>query len=214
MKYLSINDSAKYINKSKSSIKRILNKLKQEGVESYKEHPIVQREPLPTGHSKIYILELYLSEVILNNKQEAQEVKRPINEPLNELLNEPLIESLKEQIEFLKSKLNTQDKQIEHYLVLEEQILERFKDLQESLKITQHQLQQQTTIAEQRYRLLNEKKQKQNFESYDDVEAEDLTEQTENLSKHRQDVLKSEMNKNQDIYEWLKNNTFDRRKDD
>lgn len=206
MKYLSINDSAKYINKSKSSIKRILNKLKQEGVESYKEHPIVQREPLPTRHFKIYILELYLSEVILNNKQEAQEVKRPINEPL--------IESLKEQIEFLKSKLNTQDKQIEHYLVLEEQILERFKDLQESLKITQHQLQQQTELAEQRYRLLNEKKQKQSFESYDDIEAEDLTEQTENLAKHRQDVLKSEMSKNQDIYEWLEQNSFNRRKDD
>ena len=199
MKYYNLKEVASITGFSVRTIQRKFAKLSQSEKDKN-----VKYVALTSGNRMIQYSEWFVDSI--KPTQNDRTTKDDVLNSSNDVLETKLIDSLKEQITFLKSNLSQQQKQIEHYLVLEQKILDRFQDLQESLKITQHQLQQQTELAEHRHRLLLEEQNKQkqsftnnteSFENYDDVEE-----------------VKEENNEPLDIYDWLEQNSYNRRKED
>jgi hypothetical protein len=192
MSYLNIKEATKYIKKSDSTIRNYLRALKHSGVKQYQGKDILTYKTLKNNSKQIFILKSYLDSLVNSDKSINTHFDRQIDTQLTPD-STSLIEALKDHITTLKEELENKNKQINEFLVLEQKAIDR--------------IQEQNHIIHQLNTIIKDK------ESPKFIEAEDLTEQADNLSKHRQDVLKSEMNKNQDIYDWLEQNSYNRTKD-
>ena len=210
MSYLNIKEAIEYTGKSNSTLRNHLRTLKASGNKTFNGKEILSYKLLKNNSKQIFILKDYLDSVYNADKSNNIQTDTQITSD-----STSLIEALKDHITTLKEELSNRNKQIDDFLILEQRAMERIQE-------QNHIIHQLNTIIDEKQKVIESKSNntvKQSFtEDIESVESldeqEDLTEQTQNLAKHRQDVLKSEMSKNQDIYEWLEQNSFNRRKDD
>lgn len=199
MEYLSLKEAQSYLSKSESTLRGIVRGVKGQENKLFDGNHILKFDTLKNRSKKIYILKAYLDS-LFNIV--------PIDSPIND---DALSDGLKDRyIDRLEKELDNKSKEIENFLELEAQIIDRFKELQESLKRTQFQLQQQTeltSIKDKELKKLQElevfKKQDSiNTENIEEVKGEEVKESPddkpnnfESLNKKRQDVLKDILDK-------------------
>ena len=206
MEYLSLKEAIEYTGKSESTLRGIVRGLKGQENKVFEGIQVLNFDTLLNRSKKIYILKDYLNDLY---KIE------PINTTYQDNMSSDRLND--RYIDRLEKELDNKQKEIENFLELEAQIIDRFKELQEALKRTQYQLQQQTELTAKKDLLLNEYEQnptpKKEAPIYakdiEDVKSKDvklsddptqLAGQTmmtfeekkiqENLSNHRQDILK------------------------
>lgn len=119
--FLTIKEAAAAVNKSESSIKRFVNRIKNETPKKYKDSKYFKFEKLKTGHQKIYINEHFLNSSF-------------------EVFNGSTMNSSSEQLEdirasiylktigILEKELDQKNKQIDELLNNQRESLERQKE--------------------------------------------------------------------------------------
>ena len=206
MEYLSLKEAIEYTGKSESTLRGIVRGLKGQENKVFEGSQVLKFDTLFNRSKKIYILKDYL-----NDLYKIEPINTTYqNDRSSDRLNDRYIDRLEKE-------LDNKQKEIENFLDLEAQIIDRFKELQEALKRTQYQLQQQTELTAKKDLLLNEYEQNLTLKKeapihdkdIEDVKSKDvklsddptqLPGQTmmtfeekkiqENLSNHRQDILK------------------------
>lgn len=195
MEYLTIKEAIDYTGKSESTLRGVIRGIKTQRKQTFEGVNLLKFDTLVNRSKKIYILKAYLDHIynLAPSKNTYQD----------NTLNDRYIDRLEKE-------LDNKQKEIDNFLELEAQIIERFGELQEALKRTQYQLQQQTQIAQERLEkleLLEEKKKTvevENIEGEQVEEEQDLDEKEiqSRLSKKREEVLRSKM-KTKNFYDYL-----------
>jgi len=228
MEYLSLKEAIEYTGKSESTLRGIVRGLKGQENKVFEGGQVLKFDTLVNRSKKIYILKSYL-----NDLYKIEPIKTTYQDDrFSDRLNDRYIDRLEKE-------LDNKQKQIENFLELEAQIIDRFKELQEALKRTQYQLQQQTELTAKKDLLLKElqqnptpKKEDSNIsENIEDVKSEEVKlsddptqlpgqtimsfedekEIQQNLSNHRQDVLKDILSKGEREAEARRNRVRDHR---
>lgn len=107
--FLSIKDSALFVNKSESSIKRMIANVKSSDPKKYKNTQFFKFETLRTGKEKIYISKAFLIEKFNGSSNDS------MNGSSNGS-NEPFSEVYLKTIHILEQELQEKNKQIESLL--------------------------------------------------------------------------------------------------
>jgi hypothetical protein len=116
MEFIDITNSAKRMQKSVSTIKRMIATVKKNNPEDYANKEFFKFEPLSTGNEKIYINTDYLVNYFNGSKSEP--VNHSTNHSKNYSTSEPVTGSApetlyKELFEVLKRELEVKNSQIE-----------------------------------------------------------------------------------------------------
>jgi len=193
MEYLSLKEAIEYTGKSESTLRGIVRGLKGQENKVFEGSQVLKFDTLVNRSKKIYILKDYL-----NDLYKIEPIKTTYQDNRSsDRLNDRYIDRLEKE-------LDNKQKEIENFLDLEVQIIDRFKELQEALKRTQYQLQQQTELTAKKDLLLNEYEQnltsKKDAPIYTndikDVKSEEVIlpgepePSLDKLNKQRQDILK------------------------
>lgn len=193
MEYLSLKEAIEYTGKSESTLRGIVRGLKGQENKVFEGSQVLKFDTLVNRSKKIYILKSFL-----NDLYKIEPIKTTYQDNRSsDRLNDRYIDRLEKE-------LDNKQKEIENFLDLEVQIIDRFKELQEALKRTQYQLQQQTELTAKKDLLLNEYEQnltsKKDAPIYTndikDVKSEEVIlpgepePSLDKLNKQRQDILK------------------------
>lgn len=212
MTYLNIKEAIEYTSKSNSTIRNHLRSLKTRGIKQYKGKDILTYKKLKNRSSQVFILKDYLDSVYNINMS----INKSINTQFDMQItrdSDSLIDALKDHIQTLKEELRNKNKQINEFLILEQKAIDRIQE-------QNHIIHQLNIIIDDRKTLNTDTIKEPIIEEVESIEEEesceakeDLTEQTENLSQKRKEILNKEMNKNQsqNIYSWLHANTYARK---
>ena len=206
MEYLSLKEAIEYTGKSESTLRGIVRGLKGQENLLFEGSQVLKFDTLVNRSKKIYILKGYLNDLY---KIEPIKVTYQDNRS-SDRLNDRYIDRLEKE-------LDNKQKEIENFLELEAQIIDRFKELQEALKRTQYQLQQQTELTAKKDLLLKElqqnptPKKEDSIHNIEDVKSEEVKlsddpTQHNKLNKHRQDILKDILRKGEKEAEARRNN--------
>lgn len=213
MEYLTLKEAIEYTGKSESTLRGVVRGLKAQENKLFEGNHVLKFDTLVNRSKKIFILKGYL-----NNLYKIEPIKTTYQDNTS-------IDTLNNRyIDRLEKELDAKQKEIENFLELEAQIIDRFKELQEALKRTQYQLQQQTELTAKKDAELKKIEQKTtpkkedpiNTENIEDVilsddptqlkgqtmmnfeggKKEDTPElNTDKLNKHRQELLSSILSK-------------------
>lgn len=113
IEFLSIKDSAVFVNKSESSIKRMIANVKRSDPKKYKNTQFFMFETLRTGKEKVYISKAFLIEKFNGSSNDS--MNGSSNGSLNSS-NEPFSEVYLKTIHILEQELQEKNKQIESLL--------------------------------------------------------------------------------------------------
>lgn len=141
MDYYSLSELSKEFKVSSSTIRRVYKKIRDGEVQEYKGKPLVKRQLLPNGKSKVFLLKEYVDNKVLNPSilsstqlhtqspiqptQKTELVYTNTNDEFIEVLRNELIEKNKQIDEFQKS--------FSHFQDLEEKIIVLVNDLKNEL---------------------------------------------------------------------------------
>lgn len=212
MEYLTLKEAIEYTGKSESTLRGVVRGLKGQENKLFEGSQVLKFDTLVNRSKKIFILKDYLNDLY---KIEPVKTTYQDNTSIDSLNNR--------YIDRLEKELDAKQKEIENFLELEAKIIDRFKELQEALKRTQYQLQQQTELTAKKDAELKKIEQKTtpkkedsiNTENIEDVNSEEVLisddptqlkgqtmmnfegekEQVDKLNKHRQELLSSILSK-------------------
>jgi len=205
MEYLSLKEAIEYTGKSESTLRGVVRGIKGQQNQLFEGSQVLKFDTLVNRSKKIYILKGYLNDLYKIEPIKTTYQDNRSSDSLND-----------RYIDRLERELDNKQKEIDNFLELEAQIIDRFKELQEALKRTQYQLQQQTELTAKKDAELKKIEQKltpkkeDSIHNIEDVKSEEVKlsddptqlkgqtmmsfedekEIQENLSNHRQDILK------------------------
>lgn len=207
MEYLTLKEAIEYTGKSESTLRGVVRGLKGQENKLFEGNHILKFDTLVNRSKKIFILKDYLNDLY---KIDSIKTTYQDNTSIDTLNNR--------YIDRLEKELDAKQKEIENFLELEAQIIDRFKELQEALKRTQYQLQQQTELTAKKDAELKKIEQKTTPKKEDSINTENIEdvilsndptqlkgqtmmnfkeekEQVDKLNKERQELLSSILSK-------------------
>jgi hypothetical protein len=196
MEYLSLKEAIEYTGKSESTLRGVVRGLKGQENQLFEGSQVLKFDTLVNRSKKIFILKAYLNDLYKIEPIKTTYQDNRSSDSLND-----------RYIDRLEKELDNKQKEIDNFLELEAQIIDRFKELQEALKRTQYQLQQQTELTAKKDAELKKIEQKltpkkeDSIHNIEDVKSEEVKlsdepePSLEKLNKHRQDILKDILTK-------------------
>ena len=222
MEYLTLKEAIEYTEKSESTLRGVVRGLKGQENKLFEGNQVLKFDTLVNRSKKIFILKDYLNDLY---KIEPIKTTYQDNTSIDSLNNR--------YIDRLEKELDAKQKEIENFLELEAQIIDRFKELQEALKRTQYQLQQQTELTAKKDLQLKEYEENLTLKKEDSINTENIEdvilsddptqlkgqtmmnfkeekEQVDKLNKDRQELLSSILSKGEREAEARKRRVRDR----
>jgi len=206
MEYLSLKEAIEYTGKSESTLRGVVRGLKGQENQLFEGSQVLKFDTLVNRSKKIFILKAYLNDLYKIEPIKTTYQDNRSSDSLND-----------RYIDRLEKELDNKQKEIDNFLELEAQIIDRFKELQEALKRTQYQLQQQTELTAKKDAELKKIEQKltpkkgDSIHNIEDVKSEEVKlsdepePSLEKLNKHRQDILKDILRKGEKEAEERRN---------
>jgi predicted ribonuclease YlaK len=114
MEFIDIEKGAKLVNKSVSTIKRMIATVKKNNPKDYQNKDFFKFEILATGHKKVFINVQYLSDYFnSSNGSTKEKLNGSMNDSMNSSTQVADPELFKKMIEILEKELDTKNKQID-----------------------------------------------------------------------------------------------------